>query len=317
MKESNFISCVIYLHQVYTRAEQTAFIAGLRDNLLSNFNQYEVILVNDCMDSSALDAFKDELTRAINSEYISMVNMANFSGVESSMLAGDDLAIGDYILEFEDLSMDMSIDIAYRAYKECLKGNDIVSVVPQNNRYVTSRIFYALYNYGVSNNEKIYSESFRVVSRRAYNRVSDFGKIIPYRKAFYASCGLKRAVIPYNNCTTKTKQEYDSMQMADRVSLGLDSMIIFTHTLQKLSFIISMFFLLLTIGVAVFSIGSHCSSVSIVAGWPSTILYMSVGFFGIFLFLTIILKYLSVIINIVLRNKNYYIESINKLSNQL
>ena len=51
-----------------------------------------------------------------------------------------------------------------------------------------------------------------------------------------------------------------------------------------------------------------------VLGWTTTMLFMSFGFLSIFVVLGIMLKYLSVIIGLVFKNKTYITESIEKLT---
>jgi dolichol-phosphate mannosyltransferase len=48
-------------------------------------------------------------------------------------------------------------------------------------------------------------------------------------------------------------------------------------------------------------------------GWASIICFLSFGFFGVFVLLTIILKYLSVIVNLIFRRQKYLVESIEKI----
>lgn len=51
-----------------------------------------------------------------------------------------------------------------------------------------------------------------------------------------------------------------------------------------------------------------------VQGWTTTMLFLSFGFFGIFALMTIAIKYLDIIINLLFKNKIYLIESIEKLN---
>ena len=87
---------------------------------------------------------------------------------------------------------------------------------------------------------------------------------------------------------------------------------IFTNTIQKFSLAVSMFFLLLTVVISVYIVGVFVLSKP-VAGWTPIMAYLSLGFFGIFSLLTIVLKYLSVILNIIFKNENHIIESIKKI----
>ena len=51
-----------------------------------------------------------------------------------------------------------------------------------------------------------------------------------------------------------------------------------------------------------------------IEGWTTTLLFLSVAFFGLFMILTIIIKYLQIIVDMVFKRKHYIIESIEKLT---
>ena len=72
-------------------------------------------------------------------------------------------------------------------------------------------------------------------------------------------------------------------------------------------------FLLFTIVSLIYAFWDHFTNGSIIEGWTSTICFMSFGFFGIFVLLTIILKYLSVIVNLIFRRQKYIVESVEKI----
>ena len=50
-----------------------------------------------------------------------------------------------------------------------------------------------------------------------------------------------------------------------------------------------------------------------VAGWTTTMFVITVGFAGLFAVLTIIIKYLSLLVDLVFKKQNYLIESIEKI----
>lgn len=315
MKEANFISCAIYLHKIYKKQDAQNFIANLYCGLLQYFTRYEVILVNDSCPNDDLKLFTHMLCENINRNDITIIDMADYSGVENAMLAGDDLAIGDYIFEFDSISADYPQELLMEVYRKCLTGYDIVSARPSHNKYFTSKVFYMLYNMGVDRQNRIYSETFRIISRRAYNRVSALGKIIPYRKTFYASCGLRRYAIIYDDTPYAGKHKLDSSEITYKIGLAINSLLMFTKTLRRLILYFSFFFLLLFVVIAMRSLFYYFNSREIVQGWTSTILYLSAGFFGIFVIMAIILKYLSLILNIILKNKTYQVESVHKCTN--
>lgn len=51
-----------------------------------------------------------------------------------------------------------------------------------------------------------------------------------------------------------------------------------------------------------------------VAGWTTTILFLSVALFGLFGILTIVIKYLQLLVDLVFKRKQYNFESIEKLT---
>jgi len=53
-----------------------------------------------------------------------------------------------------------------------------------------------------------------------------------------------------------------------------------------------------------------------VAGWTTTVLFLSVGFLGLFGILTIVIKYLQLLVRLVFRRKQYTFESVEKLTGQ-
>jgi len=96
--------------------------------------------------------------------------------------------------------------------------------------------------------------------------------------------------------------------------LAFDSFIIFTDILEKLSLILCGLFLLVMLVMAGYVVWSVFSEIRPVEGWMSTFGLISFGFFGLFLMLTLILKYLSVILNLQFRRQRYIISGIEKLT---
>ena len=50
------------------------------------------------------------------------------------------------------------------------------------------------------------------------------------------------------------------------------------------------------------------------SGWVSVMGFLSIGFLGLFSLLTIVLKYLSVIVNLVFKQQRYLVEDVEKIS---
>ncbi len=176
----------------------------------------------------------------------------------------------------------------------------------------TSRIFYALYNKTSRGNGRIGPETFRIVSRRAINRIKSIGQYIPYRKAVYMNCGLKTATISYESCDVDVRIKNKTVS-SERTALAFDSFIYFTNVLERLSAIICGVFLVLTVGMGFYLVGDFFNGDKPVEGWLSTMGFLALGFFGVFALLTIILKYLSVLLNLIFRQQRYLVSDIEKV----
>ena len=67
------------------------------------------------------------------------------------------------------------------------------------------------------------------------------------------------------------------------------------------------------IGVVIYTISIFMTKQP-VAGWTTMMLLLSIGLFGIFSILAIIIRYLSIIIELIFKKQKYMIESIEKIT---
>lgn len=307
MVEKKFVSAVVYLHS------DEKFAGEFFDKIISAideaFSQYEIVLVDDACEDGTLELLKKKIAERGIKQMISVVHMGFYQGLEASMNAGRDVSIGDFVFEFDTVNVDYEPSLIMDIYNRVSEGFDIVAASSKGKKKFTSKLFYSLFNKTNRGKVNITSESFRIISRRAINRVKSLGQFIPYRKAVYANCGLKTDRIFYTP-TTNTRQ---TTSKRARTGLALDSFIYFTNALEKLSAIISAVFLAFTLVMGVYILVDHFIEKNIVEGWTSTMIFMSVGFFGIFALLTIIMKYMSVLLNLEFRKQRYLVADIEKL----
>lgn len=308
-REKKFISLVVYLHNV--QKDVVPFFEKVVPELASSFEQFEIVCVDDGCTDGTIGVLKEYLDNNKLSVMVNIVHMSFFHGLESSMNAGRDLAIGDFIYEFDNIYVDYPLDILWEAYEKVLEGNDIVGVGCKGQMSLSSKLFYRLYNRTSKGRGEIGPESFRILSRRAVNRVKSIGQYIPYRKAMYANCGLHNSTICYTS--TGNGKKSSNKTTGERAALALDSFVYFTNALESLSAIICGVFLMLSIGMGIYLIKDYISGTSVVEGWLSTMGFLSVGFFGVFALLTIILKYLSVMLNLIFKQQRYLIADIEKV----
>ena len=105
----------------------------------------------------------------------------------------------------------------------------------------------------------------------------------------------------------------DRSEKKYRGRLAVDSLLLFTEVGYRFSITMTVLMMLMTIFMIVYSIVIYVMSTP-AAGWTTTILFLSVAFFGIFGVLTIIIKYLQILLDLVFKRKRYSFESIEKLT---
>ncbi len=310
-KEKNFVSCVVYLHNEGSYVKD--FLRGICQVMQDNFEKFEIVCVNDgCVDDTVgqIHNFLEELE---NPMVVSMIHLSYYQGVETAMNAGRDLAVGDFLFEFDKCQMDFEPSLIMEIYRKSLEGYDVVAAAPKHGVPLFSKAFYSVYNWGNRYANKLRQERFRVISRRAINRVNQMNVYIPYRKAMYMNCGLKTETIVYDN-KAFTRKGTNREERGNRSTLAVDSLIIFTDVLEKFSLMVSIILLgalLVMFGYLVYSIFSEVRPVE---GWLSLMTLMSFGFFMLSVMLTLIFKYLSVILNMSFKRQRYVVEGVEKLT---
>lgn len=311
-KEDNFISVVAYVHN--DESNVLNFVDNISHFLEENFKSFEIILVDDASEDDGI-----ALVRKYARGYgvmVQIVHMSYFQGVELSMNAGVALAIGDFVLEFDSVSMDYDVEMVMEVYRRSLQGFDIVSAAPDDGYAFSSKLFYSLFNHFSKVRHKLRTERFRILSRRVINRIRSMTKTIPYRKALYMNSGLAYDTLLYNPQSSKNGEQCplggDKDVNVFRRRMAIDSLILFTDFGYKTALGFSCFMLLLTVVLALYTIGVYSMSIP-VEGWTSTVLILCMGFCGIFSVATIIIKYLDVLIGIVFKKRTYTVESIEKL----
>jgi dolichol-phosphate mannosyltransferase len=306
-KGKQFVSLVVYIYNDENNIKP--FWASVVQAFVDNFEKIEIICVNDKSDDASTEVIRSTVKALPQNNIVSILNISSHQGVETAMNAGVDLAIGDLIFEFDSIVGDITEGLIVEAYQKAVGGYDIVTVTPQKTYDFLSSVFYKILNWGM--NEKanpITREGFRIVSRRALNRIESLNLYVPYRKAVYAKCGLPSARLSYVN-NRRVKKE----KMSNRVNLAVESLILFTDVIQKLSLFICLSFASFAVIVAIYTVAAYFGVNKPIPGWAPTMGFLSVGFFGMFFLFTIVFKYLSVLLNTVFIKQRYIVESIEKI----
>lgn len=308
-KEKDFISAVIYVHNAENRIGN--FLRTIIEIMESNFEYSEIICVNDASDDNSLNVIKETSKTAVKTS-VTVVNMSFFHGLEPAMVAGVDLSIGDLVYEFDNTNLDFDVDMIMNIYRRAHEGYDIVSASPDAREKLSSRIFYLVFDRFGNLSYRMSTERFRIISRRAINRVGSMNKNILYRKAIYANCGLKTDNMKYSVKNVRSEVS-DMREGSYRSRLAVDSLILFTEMGYRFSVIMAALMMFITLFIVIYAVVMYFT-LHPVEGWTTTILFMSVCFFGLFGIQTIIIKYLQLLVDMVYKRKHYSFESIEKLT---
>lgn len=308
-KEKNFASAIIYVHNAENRIEN--FLKTIIKVMEDNFEHSEIICVNDFSNDKSLEKIKNVSNQASFTS-ISVVNLSHFHGLELAMSAGMDLAIGDFVFEFDNTILDFNSEEIMKIYKRSLTGFDIVSASTERPEAFSSKMFYKIFKTFSNNKYEMSTESFRVLSRRVINRISDMNRSVPYRKVIYASAGLKIDNIKYKSVHVRGKYVDDKMDNY-RFDLASDALILFTDFGYKFSSFMAFLMMFISIVAVVYAILIYLLSKPM-EGWTTTIIFLSISFFALFSVLTIIIKYLKIILDLIFKKKYYSFESIEKLT---
>ncbi len=298
-KEHNFVSAVVYISD---DVQQTiSFFDTLNRVMDEHFLHYEFVAVNGdrCAESvEALRKWSEGLSKPLT-----VVNMSLLQGHEQCMNAGIDIAIGDYVYEFDSTSMPYAPDVIWKAYETAMQGNDIVNVCPEKEK-ITSKLFYAIFNRYSYAPDRLRTDAFRVVSRRAINRVHAISENMPYRKAAYAASGLKMMNIEFGGAVYVKRSE--------RSSLAINSLVLYTDFGFKFSIRLAVLMGCITLGVFIYALFEKIGGVP-VEGWTSLVCITSFGLSGLFFILAMAIKYLALLLQVTFKKQSYQIEGIEKL----
>lgn len=307
-KEKNFISIVAYVRDNEHQIDD--FLKNIVSVLENKFEKYEIIFVNDSSRDNTVKKIQENKD-IIKNGVLQIINMSFYQGIEASMKAGVDLAIGDFVYEFDNIKINFDMNLIMKIYYHSLKGYDIVSAVPSSGNKFTSRVFYYLFNKYSNSNYGLQTETFRILSRRAINRINDISQTIPYRKAIYANSGLKMDCIKYE--CEKNVSSYEQENDGLKRDIAINSLILFTNIGYRVSQIFSLIMVIFTLIIGVYTVETYLTYDKIVEGWTTLMGMICICFFGVFLVLAIVIRYLNILLNLIFKKQQYLISSIEKL----
>lgn len=307
--EKNFISVVVYVRNDQNEVE--LFLRGLAEALQESFEKFEIIFINDYSTDESVEIIKN-VSKELEGITISIVNLSYFQGLEAAMIAGIDLAIGDFVFEFDSPVVDYNFSEVIQVYLQSLKGYDIVSASPDTKGKFASRLFYSLFRKYSRNSVQLNTERFRILSRRSINRINILSASIPYRKAIYYNCGLKTMNLMYTP-VRKVMMGYNKQQRNERTEIAINSLLLFTNIGTKVALYMAVLMLFISLFMLGYTVYVYTVFDRVVEGWTTIMFFVSVSFTGVFALLAVLIKYISLILYLQHTKQNYVFESIEKL----
>ena len=303
-KEPIFISAVIYVRN--NVATIGSFLQHVYGQLEKQFAQFEII----CVDDASTDLSEQKIREAAKDFTcpVTIVNMGFVQGVELAMNAGCDIAIGDFVYEFDYAQQTWPDDMMEQLYRKMQEGFDIISACPNGKTKLSSRMFYSIFNHFSNIKAKIRTEAFRLISRRAINRATAMNHATMYRKAVFANSGLASTYLTFD----PQKAAADRGSGKERRTLAMDSLILFTDIGFKIALVLSIIMLCFAAVVGIYTVVIYATGHP-VEGWTPIMIFLAIGFFALFAILTFVLKYLSLILNLNFRRQRYVVGNVEKL----
>lgn len=295
-KDKTFISAVVYLHNDADAAAD--FVQMLYHQFTELFANFEIIAVDDFSTDQSLTKL-----RAVSSAFshpLTIIRMSRYQGKEPSMNAGLDMAIGDYIYQFESVRNQFDSSLIQKAFEEMHGKCDVLSVAPPK-KAAFSTLFYQIFQGGSSGSTEIGKECFSIVSRRAVNRVHAINEYVPYRKYAFAAAGL-----PYQRIIAEGAKVCGHRT---GFSVAIESVLLYTKFGYKLSIFITVMMLCLAVSELFYTVAVYCMGRP-VEGWTTLALFLTFGLAGLFLIMSIMIRYLSLLLEIVFRNQQYLIRDV-------
>lgn len=301
MREQTFVSLVLYAHN--DEDDIAAAMQAVDAFACQTFQNYEIVIVNDCSTDGTQQIVRDTVKNLLGQTFV--INLARKHGIELAMMAGLNKAMGDYVYEIETVSFDFSLDILRNMYVESKRGFDIVCASPGTTS-LYSKLFYKVINKYSYLELSLYSETVRLVSRRALNAMLNLKEKVRYRKALYAYTGYSKSKIDYVGIPTDGSKRRKLNR--ENISMALDVIVSFSNVGLKMSHLIASAFFIFSIGMAIYALYNYIFNRDVVEGWTTLMILISMGFAGMFFTTGVVGEYISRML-IELQNRPYYITS--------
>jgi len=305
LKEKKYISAVIYISDSDEKSLET--ITKIDEFFQQRFENYEFVMVVDSHNiESAL--IVEKFVSHINGK-TQIVTMAWKHGTELSILAGDELALGDFVFEIDLTKVDWEVDLLWEMFEKLNSGFDVISATPDTKTHLSSAFFYKFFKKVSRLRLDLSTETVTLISRRALNSVLMSKEKVRYRKLSYKLSGFATSTVNYHGNKALIKQD----GFLNRSFLALNVLTSHSDIGLQLSLFMSCAFFFFSFLIGLYAFAAFLLNNFIVEGWTAIMLFLSLGFSGIFFLLAVLSKYISTIMLEVQDKPLYKIFNVRRL----
>ena len=204
-----------HLSLVFSFKNEEKNIPLLIDRLEKTFKNinnwsYDYIFVNDCSEDDSENVLID-----LQKKYpITIINMSRTFGVGPCVIAGFRFAKGDAVI-YMDTDLQDPPELIPKLIEEYEKGNDIVHTIREKRHGETifklfiTKVAYKFINYISDINLPIESGDFKLISKRALEKILDQKEFRPYIRGLSVWVGYKQSFVKYErNAREKGKSQF-------------------------------------------------------------------------------------------------------------
>jgi polyisoprenyl-phosphate glycosyltransferase len=286
VKNAAFISTVVYVHN---NAETLDDLVVPLDHILaSSFENYEILVVNDASTDRSAQRIAEIADRT--KQQLTVVNLAWRHGAEKGVLAGVDLAIGDFVVEIDAGKFDYGLAVITQLFDEASAGYDVVAATPFKGG-AGDGMFFNFFNRVSYLSFDVRYETVRIVSRRAINALFDLNERVVHRGILYQWSGFPKKTIHYE--PSKGARATTRVPLTEKLALAFDVIVSYSHVGSNVSVLLAVLFLLASLLLGLYALVLYITVSGIVPGWTTTMLFLSLGFSGTFMVLALQGRYIS------------------------
>lgn len=285
----------------------TAFVEGVSAVLMDHYAYFEILLVdNHSSDDTAqqIIALQDDIPN------LRLIRLSQVYSSETALTAGLDNSIGDYVVVIEPRYDDPAL--VPQLVNKAISGYDIV-VVRQisEDRYGFVDRWFGQLAFGIASRLMgrpidIQESRYRVYSRRVVNALAQVRRKRRYLKYINSLIGYQQTVM--DAPTPADRPARKPVQRLESLSLVVDLVVSNSATPLRLTSLIGLFASFLSLLYILYIIIVTIVRDSIVEGWLTTNIVMTVMFFLLFLVLTILSEYIARILDETKDEPLYFIE---------